>query len=67
MKVRVNKSDLSKILKHYSNAWVALDSETMSVAVTGKNPSLVLEKARKKGLDHPVLTRVPKDYGSYIL
>lgn len=65
MKVKIE--DLSKTLKAYSSIWIALEPYTMRVTATGKNPKIVLDKAKKRGVKHPVLTRAPKDYGTYIL
>lgn len=65
--MKVTTIDLSKILKQYSNTWLALNPTSMKVVATGKEPKVVLEKARKKGIKSPVLTKAPKDYGTYIL
>jgi len=65
--VKINSHDLSKSLKKYSSKWVALKPATTKVVATGNSPKSVLKKARKVGIDSPVLTRVPKDYGTYIL
>ena len=54
-------------LGNYSNKWLALDPVTMKVMVSGNQVGTVLEKARKNGIKHPVLTRAPKSYGAYIL
>lgn len=59
--------DLSKTLKPYSNKWIALNPDTMKVVVAGKNADKVLDKARKQGINNPVLTRAPQNYGTYIL
>lgn len=59
--------DLSKTLKNYSSKWVALVSDSNKVVATGNSPKTVIEKARKMGVAAPVLTRVPKEYGTYIL
>jgi len=59
--------DLSKILNKYSDEWVALKPETTDVVAAGNNLKTVIEEARKTGVDTPVITRVPKDYGTYIL
>lgn len=64
----VNKIyDLSKKLKKYSNEWIALEPNNMSVIASGKLPKKVLNESWEKGVNHPVLTRVPKNYGTYIL
>ena len=59
--------DLSKSLKKYSNKWVALKPRSSKVVAVGRSPKVVIEKARRSGVASPVLTRVPKDYGAYIL
>lgn len=64
MKVKTyDQSGLGK----YSNKWLALDPLSMKVVVSGNQAGNVLDKARKEGIKHPVLTRVPKNYGAYIL
>ena len=59
--------DLSKTLKPYSNSWIVLDSETMKVVAAEKDANKALEIAKKRGINNPVLTRVPQHYGTYIL
>ena len=59
--------DLSKTLKPYSNEWIALDPKTMEVVAVGKLPKSVLNKAKNKGINSPVLTHAPQNYGTYIL
>ena len=65
--MKLNVVDLSKKLKKYSNEWLALDPISMEVIAVGKLPKQVLDTARNKGVSHPVLTRAPQDYGTYIL
>ncbi len=62
-----NPEDLSKILDRYSSQWVALEPETNKVVASGVQPKAVLDEARASGTKHPILTRVPKNYGTYIL
>ena len=59
--------DLSKILKSYSNIWLAIDPGTMKVVAKGKTPNIVIDKARKLGIKHPTITKAPKDYGTFVL
>lgn len=66
MKIKTN-NDLSKILKGHSNEWVVLDSTASRVVASGEEPKDVLKIARDKGIDHPILTRAPANYGAYIL
>lgn len=63
----IQTQDLSKVLKPYSDEWVALSEKTNKVLSSGQNLSQVVDKAHEKGERHPVVTRVPKDYGNYIL
>lgn len=65
--MKLKTVDLSKTLKPYSNEWVVLDSKTMKVVAAEKDANKALEIARKKGINHPVLTRAPQEYGTYIL
>jgi hypothetical protein len=65
--MRLKSQDLSKILNKYSSKWVALKPHTTDVVAVGSTPKIVIDKARKNGVESPVLTRVPKDYGTYIL
>ncbi len=67
MSIKMKSQDLSKSLKGYSSKWVALKPHTTKVIAVGNSPKVVIEKARKIGVDSPVLTRVPKNYGTYIL
>lgn len=67
--MRVKTQDLSKSLneKQYESKWIALKSDSTKVIAYGSNPKKVIEEAREKGENNPVLTKVPKDYGTYIL
>lgn len=65
--MRMQTQDLSKSLRGYSSKWVALKPQTTKVIAVGNNLKNVIEKARKSGVDSPVLTRIPKNYGTYIL
>jgi len=65
--MKLKSQDLSKILNRYSSKWVALRPQTTDVVAVGSSPKIVIDKARKSGVENPVLTRVPKDYGTYIL
>ena len=59
--------DLSKILKPYSDEWVALSEDEKRVVGNGKTIKGALEEAKENGVDAPVITKVPKEYGSYVL
>ena len=59
--------DLSKILKPYSNEWVALSEDEKRVVASGKTIKETLQEANKKGEKSPIITKVPKDYCSFVL
>lgn len=59
--------DLSKILRPYADEWVALSQRSNKVVSNGRDLAQVIEKAHRKGEKHPVVTRVPRDYGNYVL
>lgn len=63
----IKEKDLSKILKPYSDEWVALSYDEKKVLSSGKNLSQVITAAKKKGETRPIVTRVPEDYGNYVL
>lgn len=67
--MNVKTHDFSKSLneKQYESKWIALKSDSTTVIAFGDNPKKVIEEAREKGEANPVLTKVPKDYGTYIL
>lgn len=59
--------DLSKILKSYSNEWVALSSDEKRVIASAKTVKEALKIAREKGEESPIMTRVPADYCTFVL
>jgi len=60
-------TDLREILKQYSDKWVALSSDSSRVVGVADKPADALQQAHAKKESAPILTRVPKDYGTYIL
>ena len=60
-------TDLTQVLSpKYANKWVALNSRQTRVVAFGKNPGLVLKKAREKKVRQPVVTFVVKNYGFFV-
>lgn len=59
--------DLSKILEPYSDEWIALSENEDRVVGSGKNIQEAIEEAKQEGVDAPVITKVPKEYGNYVL
>lgn len=58
--------DLSKILKPYAGKWVALSDDKKVVGV-GSSLQKAWEDSKKHGTEDPILTKAPKDDGTYIL
>ncbi len=56
-----------KLSQKYPNKWVALNEKTGQVVGVGKTPKTAYEQSQKKGISVPLITKVPKEYGSYIL
>lgn len=59
--------DLSKILEPYSNEWVALSRDEKRILSSGQDLKEVVRIAQEKGELHPIVTKVPQDYGNYVL
>ncbi len=61
------KTDLREILKPYSDNWVALSEDSSKVVGVGDTPKKALKQASLHSEKNPILTKVPKHYGTYIL
>lgn len=66
-KSSIKVKDLSKILEPYSDEWVALSEDEERVVGSGKTIKEVLREAKEKGENAPIITKVPKEYGNYVL
>lgn len=53
--------------KKYPDQWVALESKSGKVVGSGKTAKVAYEESQKSGVKEPVLTKIPKHYGFYIL
>lgn len=54
--------------KKYRDKWVALESNSGNVVGVGKTAKVAFEESQKKGVKEPILTKIPKNYGtSYVL
>jgi len=60
-------TDLRKILKGYSNKWIALSADSSKVVGVANNPKSALEQAHKNKEQRPILTKAPKGSGACIL
>jgi len=63
----VENTDLRKVLKGYSNKWIALSSDSRKVVGVADNAKEALEQARSNKESSPILTKTPEHYGTFIL
>ncbi len=63
----VENIDLRDVLKGYSNKWVALSADSNKVVGVADTPSAALEQAHNNKEQDPILTKTPKNYGTFIL
>lgn len=61
--------DMSKVLKGFEDKWVALYIKDDQVVIAGSGDTIpeAIEKAREKGIDDPILMRVPQESLSYVI
>lgn len=53
--------DWIKIYRNYRGKWVALKDDEQTVVASGNSLKEIMEKSKKKGLFHPVVTQVPRE------
>ena len=63
----IENTDLRKVLKGYSNKWIALSADSSKVVGVADNPKEALEQAHSNKETTPILTRTPARYGTFIL
>lgn len=51
--------------KHKGN-WVALRDDEKTVVGSGKTLKEAIEQAKKKGYEHPIVTRMPENLTAYV-
>lgn len=53
---------MTKVYKNYKGKWVALEGPNSNkVVASGKNLKRVVEEAKKKGYELPMMMQVPKE------
>ena len=63
----MEKNDLT-ILKKYHDRWVAIEQNKENKVVgVGNTIQEALNQAKENGAINPLVTKVPSDYGTYIL
>lgn len=63
----VENTDLRKLLKGYSNKWIALSADSNKVVGVADNPKEALRQARINKEQSPILTKAPQTSGAFIL
>jgi hypothetical protein len=56
----------SAIGKKYRGKWVALKNDRKTVVASGKSVQSVAEAAKKKGIDQPIITRIPRSQKNFV-
>lgn len=53
--------------KKYPDQWVAVESRSGKVVGASKSAKLAYEQSQIKGIKVPLMMKVPREYGTYIL
>lgn len=53
-------TDFIEIHKKYKGKWIALTLDEKEVIASGESLKEILQESKKKGLEHPIVMRVPK-------
>lgn len=59
--------EANKELRKYSGKWVVRSSDGGKIVGSGAHPREALKEARSFGEKNPILEKVPKEPGAYIL
>ena len=59
--------DMVPIIKRHAGYFVALDHDRKKVLGKGLSAEEALKEAKDKGVDDPILTRIPEDNRSYLM
>lgn len=59
--------DMVEIEKRYAGRWIALSDNRKRVVASGSTLQEALANARKKGVQDPILSRIPRQFLTYIL
>ena len=51
--------DFIEIHKKYKGKWIALTLDEKKVIASGESLEQILEESKKKGLEHPIVMRIP--------
>lgn len=64
--IKIMAIDLTKIYKEYRGFWVALKDNGKIVVAVARTAKAVLRKAKKKGVDQPILFKLPDKVVPYV-
>lgn len=63
---RMQSLNRTAMARRYAGKWVALREDRKSVVASGDSVQEALRAAQKKGIDRPVMTRMPKTVCSFV-
>jgi hypothetical protein len=58
--------DLTHLIKGYAGRWVGLKDDEQTVVASGSTVKEVMEQAKDKGYEKPILFRVPTQVMPYV-
>lgn len=58
--------DWTEICEKYKGLWVGLKDDERTVVASGETVKEVMEEAKRKGYDKPILFRVPTEVIPYV-
>lgn len=58
--------DLTHLVKDYAGRWVGLQDDEQTVVASGDTVKEVMDKAKQKGYEKPILFRVPTQIVPYV-
>lgn len=58
--------DWTKIYQKYKGLWVALQKDEKTVIASGRTAKEAWERARRRGFEKPILTRMPNRLVTYV-
>ncbi|MEK7141008.1 MAG: DUF5678 domain-containing protein [Patescibacteria group bacterium] len=53
--------------KKYPDQWVAVESRSGRVVGASRSAQVAYDQSQKKGTKVPLMMKIPKEYGTYIL
>lgn len=60
-------TNLKLLSKKYPDQWVAVESRSGKVVGASRSAKVAYEQSQQKGIKVPLMMKIPKEYGTYIL